>query len=370
MGNILDYIKEYGHFDFTEKPFNDVDGLILSQFSYLKMDGIVPEVGTSLPPIELRDIAVHDRLEEMFSDERYAKNNREFFNALVLTKRFGLLKLNHYINLISRRWEMQFSAVCVDLLNGTTCVIYRGTDETLIGWKEDFNMAFLTPIPAQIKAVDYLNYVAERISGDIIVGGHSKGGNLSVYAAMKCPKENRDRIIKILSYDGPGFLRETLEGSDFAQIKSRISKLVPGSSIVGMLLQTQEEYKVVECKKFGILQHDPFNWIVEEDDFVRRSDVNEAFLIQNMAITDWAVNTDPEKMRLVSDILLDVLVQSGVNDLNDLKKNHAELIKNFYQAIESIDDDEKEVIKTVAKGLGSSIVEKLKAQQSKVITGE
>lgn len=370
MGNIIDYINEYGHLDFIDKPFNDVDGLILSQFSYLKMDGIVPEVGTNSESIELRDIAVHEHLGEMFSDERYAKNNKEFFNALALSRRFGLIRLNHYINLISRKWEMQFSAVCCELSDGTTCVVYRGTDETIIGWKEDFNMAYLTPIPAQIKAVDYLNYVSERISGSFIVGGHSKGGNLSVYAAMKSPIEIRNRITKILSYDGPGFLKETLECSDFADIKSRITKLVPGSSIVGMLLQTQEDYGVVECKHFGILQHDPFNWIVEGDDFVRRSDVKDSFVLQNKVITEWATTTDPQTMRAFSNQLFDVVIKSGIDDLNDIKGNYTELIRQFTLALEDIDDNEKEMLKTIGKSLMSSIIETIKTQSGKARLGE
>ena len=150
------------------------------------------------------------------------------------------IRLNHYIDLISDKWEMQFSAVTAYLADGLTHVLFRGTDETMIGWKEDFNMAFMTPVPAQVKAVDYLHYAAERIRGGFSVGGHSKGGNLAVYSAMKCSRLVRERITSIYSQDGPGFTKETLEDGDFDAIKDRIQKYVPHSSIIGMLFQTQE----------------------------------------------------------------------------------------------------------------------------------
>lgn len=331
---------------------------------------MVPLVGSSDEYINLKDMANSSYVEELFVDERYAKDNRELFKAMVESNRFGSIKLGHHINLVSKRWELQFSAVCCVLSNGKTCVIYRGTDETIIGWKEDFNMAFTTPIRAQITSVDYLNYIAERVPGEFIVAGHSKGGNLAVYAAMKCPQQTRDRITKIYSFDGPGFTKEALADGAFDKIEDKICKLVPQSSIVGMLLQNQEDYHVVECASVGILQHNPFNWIVDGDDFVYRDDIRQMYRVQNDFIDKWTENTTPDEMRVFVDEIYNVLNYVGIENLNDFRGNYAELIKKFTHAIEDIQDEHKIILKLVFKHLLDAFISTLKNQPGISILNE
>ena len=359
LGNIIDYVKKYGHLSFEDKQFNKVDALILSQFSYFKLDDHIPAVGTMLPDVSIKSIAASDNVLSLFTDERYKKNNMELFEAMAASKRFGEIKLNHYIDVVSNKWEMQFSAVTAYAGN-IVHVIFRGTDETVIGWKEDFNMAFMTPIPAQVKAVDYLNYVAERINGDFSVGGHSKGGNLAVYSAMKCSKTVRDRITLIFSQDGPGFTRQTLEDADYDAIKDRILKYVPRSSIVGMLLQTQENYKVIEAASIGILQHDPFNWIVQDDDFVYRDDVAGRYVITDTSVNEWAKHADPEEMKIFIDKIYEVFVAAEVTDLNDFKGNISTLMRKAKRVLDNMDSEEKKRIKTVMSVLFLSVKEQIK----------
>ena len=366
MANIIDYIKEYGDLDFSQKEFNSVDGLILSQFSYLKLDEIVPGVGENRDNMELRDILYHPLYEQLYGDVRYEKNNRNLYETMAKSRRFGFIELNHYINLINVKWEMQFSAICCFLPGGGCCVTYRGTDENLISWKEDFNMAFLPTIPAQIKAMDYLNYVAERITGDFMLAGHSKGGNLSIYAAMKCPKETYERISRIYSFDGPGFLKTATSEKELAAIDDRLIKLVPHSSIVGMLLQEHESYTVVESKNFGILQHDPFNWVVEGDDFIYRNDINDLIMIHNEAINEWAKGSDTETLRAFGNQVYDIMIECGVNDLNDFKGNYGEIIRKFTHVVENMEIEQKDVFKKVIKALFDCVIETIKGQQGKL----
>ncbi|MBR6159642.1 MAG: DUF2974 domain-containing protein, partial [Lachnospiraceae bacterium] len=270
MKNIIDHIGRYGDFSFEEKPFGKVDALIFSQFAYFKLNGFVPFDGSFDNSVSIKEISQRQDVSELFSDERYAANNSALFYAMASSKRYAGVRLGNFIDLVSNKWEMQFSAVTFYITPDIAHVAFRGTDESIVGWKEDFNMTYMTPIPAQVKAVDYLHYAAERIKGDFTVGGHSKGGNLAVYSAMKCSRYVRERIKVIYSHDGPGFTKETLAGADFDAIKDRIQKFVPRSSIVGMLLQSQESYRVVEARSIGILQHDPFNWAIADDDFVYR----------------------------------------------------------------------------------------------------
>ncbi|MCR5590132.1 MAG: DUF2974 domain-containing protein [Lachnospiraceae bacterium] len=358
--NIIGYIEKYGSVPFAEKAFNKVDALILSQFSYFKLDGIVPEVGQDLPSVTVKSIAGNDSVSDLFADERYRKVNMELFDAMAASERFGTIKLNHCINLINSRWEMQFSAVTFEMADGKCHVVFRGTDETLVGWKEDFNMSFMTPVPAQVKAVDYLHYAAERIKGSFTVGGHSKGGNLAVYSAMKCSPLVRDRIELIYSQDGPGFTKETLADAEFDAVSGRIRKYVPRSSIIGMMLQSQEEYKVIEARSVGILQHDPFNWVVEDDDFVYRDDVAGRYSISDASVNEWADRADPEEMKLFVDRMYDVFVASGVSDLNDFKGNWATIMPKMKTAVDNMDPEDKKRIKAVLAVFLDSIKDQLK----------
>lgn len=347
MKNIIDYIGEYGKFSFSDKPFNKVDSLILTQFSYFKLNGFVPEVGTMKPGVTIRSIANRDDVSDMFTDERYRKNNEELFSAMAESNRFGNASLNHFIDLVSNKWEMQFSALCAYLPEECAHVVFRGTDETVVGWKEDFNMSYMTPIPAQVKAVDYLHYAAERIRGDFSVGGHSKGGNLAVYSAMKCSRLVRDRISSIYSMDGPGFTKETLEDAEFDAIKDRIQKYVPHSSIIGMLLQTQEEYRVIEARSVGILQHDPFNWAIDGDDFVYVKDPDARFGISDASVLEWTRRAKPEEMKVFVDKVYEVFTEAGINDLNDFRGNWSTIMVNAKSVLDSLDEEEKTRIKAV-----------------------
>ena len=181
-GTIIDYLKEYADVSLRDEPMNDVDSLVLCQFSYLKFDAVVPPVTEDKKPVSLQQIQEHPDYEKLYGDERYEKENRALFEAMRVCARFRNMKLNYYINIIETQsdFETQFSAVTFLLEDGTVYVAYRGTDETIVGWKEDFNMAFLSPVPGQELAVKYLNVVTERLQGKFYVGGHSKGGNLAV----------------------------------------------------------------------------------------------------------------------------------------------------------------------------------------------
>ncbi len=360
MKNIIDYIDRYGNRTFAEKPFNKVDALILSQFSYFKLNGFVPAVGTYEDNVTIKSISEAPGVEALFTDERYKKNNTELFDRMAASARFKNIGLNHYIDLVSNKWEMQFSAVTAYLDDGSAHIVFRGTDETIVGWKEDFNMSFMTPIPAQVKAVDYLHYAAERIKGNFSVGGHSKGGNLAVYSAMKCSKLVRERIDLIYSQDGPGFTRQTLEDADFDAIKDRIQKFVPHSSIIGMLLQSQEEYKVIEARSVGILQHDPFNWVVEDDDFVYRDDVAGRYELSDETVNKWAKSADPLEMKVLVDKIYEVFVEAGVSDLNDITGNIPQLMIKAKSVLDNMDDTDRDRVKAVISQFASIAMEQIK----------
>lgn len=367
MFSIIDYVKKYGDCTLEEKAFNEVDSLILSQLSYLKYDGIVPGINESKNSVVMKDVYEHEDYDKLFSDKRYEKHNRELFFAAMNSKRFGSMRMNNYISILDEEWELQFSAMTF-IFDAIMFVAFRGTDENLIGWKEDFNMAFLTPIPAQEKAVQYLNIVAIDYMGTIMVGGHSKGGNLAVYASMKCMGDIKEKIVQIYSMDGPGFRPEILEADEFEKIVDRIKKLVPHSSIVGMVLSTQEPYEVVECKNFSILQHDPYNWLVNGDQFIKVTAVYRHKVIQDDSVNRWVYQLSEEELSVFGDNIYSIITASGAKTLLDFGKDPAKKSKAMMEAVDKLDDDSREMIKVIigrlidemTSGVRDAVVDKIK----------
>lgn len=352
-GTIIDYLKEYADVSLKDEPMNDVDSLVLCQFSYLKFDGLVPLVTENGRSVSLQQLYEHSDYEKLYGDERYEKENRALFEAMRKCVRFRNMKLNCYINIIEAQadFETQFSAVTFLLEDGTMYVAYRGTDETMVGWKEDFNMAFLSPVPGQEFAVKYLNMVTARLPRDFYVGGHSKGGNLAVYAAMNCYPQARDRIRKIYSMDGPGFRPEVLEKCDFGQIEERTCKILPHSSLVGMLFEKNIRYQVVESRTFGLAQHNPFTWLVKDGHFVTVSDIYESRRFMDDTLNEWILSLDEQSLRTFVDTLFQILAASESDNLIDFTANLKRSMTGILGAMKDLDEDTQKGLRQAVKAL-------------------
>lgn len=370
-GTIIDYLKEYANVSLKDEPMNDVDSLVLCQFSYLKFDGIVPPVTVNEKPVSLQQLYEHPDYEKLYGDERYEKENRALFEAMRKCVRFRNMKLNCYINIIETQadFETQFSAVTFLLEDGTMYVAYRGTDETIVGWKEDFNMAFLSPVPGQELAIKYLNMVTERLPRDFYVGGHSKGGNLAVYAAMNSAPQVQDRILKIYSMDGPGFRPEVLEKYDFGKIEERTCKILPHSSLVGMLFEKDIRYQVVESRTFGLAQHNPFTWLVQDGNFVTVSDIYESRRFVDDTLNEWILSLDEQSLRTFVDTLFQILSASESDNLIDLTANLKRSMTGIRGAMKDLDEDTQKALKQTMKALfeiaGMRMKQEFKARTQK-----
>ncbi|MDE6673830.1 MAG: DUF2974 domain-containing protein, partial [Acetatifactor sp.] len=352
-GTIIDYLKEYAKVSLKDEPINDVDSLILCQFSYLKFDGLVPLVTENSRSVSLQQIYEHPDYEKLYGDERYEKENRALFEAMRKCVRFRSMKLNCYINIIRTQsdFETQFSAVTFLLEDGSMYVAYRGTDETIVGWKEDFNMAFLSPVPGQEYAVKYLHMVTSRLPRDFYIGGHSKGGNLALYAAMRCAPQVQDRIIKIYSMDGPGFRPEVLEKLDFGRIEERTCKILPHSSLVGMLFEKDIRYQVVESRTFGLAQHNPFTWLVQEGHFVTVSDIYETRRFMDDTLNEWILSRDEQSLRTFVDTLFLILSASEADNLIDFTADLKRSMSGILGAMKGLDEDTQKALKQTVKAL-------------------
>ena len=351
MGTVLDYLEEYGSYTFREKPINEVDSLALCQLSYLKFDGFVPGVYENCASVTLKSLLEHEDYEKLFADVRYEKPNRALFTNMLKSKRFSNLKLNCYINIVEEKWETQFAAVTFILDDGTVSVAYRGTDESIVGWKEDFNMAFCQPIPGQEYSARYLNMVARRFRRPFYVGGHSKGGNLAVYSAMNCDSDIQDRIIRVYSLDGPGFRPEILENCNYDLIAGRVVKFLPHSSLVGILFESDMHFQVVESKTLGLMQHDLYTWRVKGDCLVRANDIYEHRKRMGNNLNQWILSLEEEKLRIFVETLFKVLAASQADNLIDFTAEWKRSVNGIVAAVKDVDEETASILKEVIKSL-------------------
>lgn len=345
------YLEEYGDVPFSERPMNDVDSLVLCQFAYLKFDGMVPDIKDNKGSVTLRELVSHPDREQLFADERFEKDNRRLFEGMLRGRRFCNMKINCHINVIEKEWETQFSAVTFILDDGTIYVAFRGTDETIVGWKEDFNMAFLSPVPGQALSAKYLNMVTNRFPNDFYVGGHSKGGNLAVYSAMNCAPHVQKRIRKVYSMDGPGFHPRTLENCDYDRIADKVVKILPHSSMVGMIFEWDTRYRVVEARHFGFAQHNPYNWKVKDGEFVEAEDIYERARHKSNTLNEWIVAQDEEHIRLFVDTLYEVISASEADDLIAITTDWKRSMLGMIAALREVDDETTQVLQRIIKDL-------------------
>ena len=346
---MLDYLKTYGDVPFEQKPLGEVDSLILCQFAYLKFDGIVPGVYDNKPSVSMEDLFIHQDYEKLFRNTWFVKKNKELFEKMYESRRFHNLRMNCYINIIETEWETQFSAITFLLDDGSIYVAYRGTDETIVGWKEDFNMSFMTPVPGQSFSVKYLNMVVGKLHCPFYVGGHSKGGNLAVYAAMNCPKELQEYIIRVYNMDGPGFRPEVLDSCDYSAIEEKVVKIIPHSSVVGLVFEQSDKYKIVKSKALGLLQHDTYSWLVRYGRFVDAGPFFQGHKFANDTMNEWILSLEEEKRRIFVDTVYQIITAAEKDNLIELSADWVKSLGCVATALKEMDEPTTEALKEVLK---------------------
>lgn len=352
MGTMIDYLREYGDYTFSEKPLNEVDSLILSQFAYLKFDGLAPEEGSDAPAVTVEELDAHKDRDKLFADERYREPNTELFEGMKNSIRFRTLRMKAYVNMVETEQETQFAAITFLLDDGMVYIAYRGTDESIVGWKEDFNLAFSEPVLGQLRSVEYLNQTAAEFEGGFYVGGHSKGGNFAVYAAMNCEAGIRERIVRIYSHDGPGFRPEIRQAGHYEEIAERVTKIIPHSSLVGMLLESHAEgYIVVESRSFGLLQHNPYTWLVKEDAFVRVKDIYKRQKFMDETLNKWILSLDEAQIHSFVDTLYEVVSASRAVTLMDFTADWKRSMTAVAAAAKGLDEETSAMMRRVIASL-------------------
>lgn len=360
METILEYLKKYGNISFKEMKFNEVDALILSQFVYLKWDRDIPGIMDAAESVSLAELQEKMDRSFVFCDERYLKKNLGLFEGMAGGKRFGNMKCNYYTNIVDEVVETQFCALTVFPEDAHPVVIFRGTDETIIGWKEDFNMAFEKPVAGQRLAALYLNQVAMKFQEPFQICGHSKGGNLAVYSALNAQESLQTRIEKIYSFDGPGFRKEVLDCEDFARISGKICKLIPHSSLVGMLLEKYEDYEVVDSYYFGVLQHDPYSWKIHGKKVKRVSQMDRARLLKSEAFNEWLLQLNEHQLLLFVDTMFDILKETDIKTTRELQGDLKNSLTKILEVGKQMDEQSREDLLEMAKSYFEILCENTK----------
>ena len=333
MADLFDYLIWRGDLPMDLVPPNPVDTLIFSELSYIGFEGLVP--GDFLHPVPLK-VAAEAFLMLPDRDERVrVKRDADLLAACAATERFGHLKLAFYRSELLPQMQSQFAALTWLLPDGTAMITYRGTDMTITGWKEDFNMSFQSSVPAQEKALWYLEAFARVHMGPIRLTGHSKGGNLAVYAAARTVPENQERILSVHNHDGPGFHSAMLRDPGYREILERVRTFVPQSSVVGMLLEHEEPYTVVKSRQLSLLQHEPYSWEVQGGDFVRMEEVDDSSRFVDQTIKQWLSTTSMEERNAFVDAVYELLTLGQIDDLREVI-----LPKNVLRYLRMLSTDE------------------------------
>lgn len=351
MKNIIDYVKEYGIHTFSEEPLNEVDALVLSQMAYLNFAPFVPGLEEYNAPVSIQSISSHPEYDKLPDGYWYKEENMALFTAAAASVRFGSLKLNYYMNVVNEDKEAQFSAITYVLEDKNVFIAYRGTDATLIGWKEDLNLAFSKPVYSQRLSVKYMETVAGYIGGDFYAGGHSKGGNLAMYAAMNCSEDARENLIRVYCNDGPGFRPEILQAGNYEAIAERAVKFIPRSSVVGVLLESQNFYELVESGSIGMLQHNSFSWKVEGTSFVRAKNMKESKLFLDSAMNEWIMSLSEEELHSFIDTFYHVISASEAKDVFQLGANWRKSMQSMGEALREIDEETGKAIRKMIRAL-------------------
>ena len=344
--NMFEYVKKYGNYTFEAEPFNEVDNVIFSQIPYLPLTGIVSGFGHRAISLERTAKLLDKKLkkkQKVLTARLYKKIHRLLL-IMSTTPRYKDILLYNYIQIIDH--DRQFGAVTLRLPDNSVYVSYEGTDSSISGWYEDACMTYTFPVPAQELAVQYLKRTIRLLDSNVRVGGHSKGGNLAVYAALEAPFYIKNKIIKIYNNDGPGFFKELFDTRKYQKLLPKIQKIVPRESVIGMCLYQAEDITIIKSKSKRILQHDPFNWQIDNVKFA--SDTLSDFS-KNVSLktNDWLDKLNKEERQRCIEDLFDALTSSDINatyHLYSITKT-----KNFLKNLYHINDSSKENLIDVFK---------------------
>ncbi len=356
MNKMMDYLNWRGDIPFSVSPMNDADLFLMSKIGAIDWTGIIDRDGAPVP--------LFYAAEQYFM--RYGQEGAETvklagINLIPVIKtasqceRFRNLGLSGFINIVEERKTEQFSALVVDLPDDVHFITFRGTDDNILAWKENFYLSCSDYVSAQRDALSYLRYRSTLFDGPMIIGGHSKGGNLAIYAACTAEETLKNRIQAIYSFDGPGFRASYYDSPGYKSVKDRIHKIIPKNSLVGTLLDNPKGVVTVNCEDFGINGHDGFNWETNADGFVKCSSLSKSSRVFDTSIDSVLSSMDIDDRREFIDSLFDILDSSGATTVTELTgKGRKAMLSLGFDLLR--DDETKQFITSVIRQIAKDYV--------------
>lgn len=359
MANIKDYLLWRGDLPINRKfKFNEIDSMILARFSYLLFDKI------NIAPKE-KIASISEKMKDIDNEQFLYNGDKELITYLGKSKRFKDLYVTDYIKINDREIEKQFAAITIHISNREIYISFIGTDMTIYGWKEDFNMAFMDNVPCQISGKEYLERIAKKYPNKkILIGGHSKGGNVAIYSAITTQEKIQKRIIKVYNYDGPGFNKNIINkyGNDI--IMNKIETYIPQDSIIGRLLSHNEKTTVVLSTEKGILQHDIYSWQVLKDDLIKLEKNTETSEVIDRTLTDWLETTTVEQRKAFVDLVFELFYSTDADTFIEISKSFSTSIPKMLKKYGKISAEDKKIMTQMIKILISSYMSTLKEKRN------
>ena len=348
MGIIFDYLDQVAYDSIYDTPFNELDMLMLTELTYLPFDQIVSDQMS--PDCTCRLFEAAEKLPQDLS-MLVTKNRLKLLEKVASSTRFKNIKLMGYVNDIDPDVQKQFAAMIFKIKPETYVLTFRGTDDSIIGWKEDFHMTYMDQVPAQKTAVNYLRKAMDALPGQFILTGHSKGGNLASYAASQIESEYQERIQIIYSYDAPGLNHSVITSQGYQTISDKIKRYIPQGSIVGMMLETPKQAQIVKSTAIGgLAQHDTFTWQISDQTFVLLDNLNPDSLQVDKTLKNWVDSVSDEELKDFFDLFFGLILDAGISSINDLTKleNFNKILAVFENA-NALTDQEREMLTRLAK---------------------
>ena len=378
MPYLLDYL-EAKLASFEDEPLNPVDSAALTQLCMVRGEDVLPPLeerksfaglrailrnvtSRETRSVPIRDMLLAEHFPGMFTglDPKNIKLN---LFALAASPRFRTMCAHDYLSLFDAEQETQFAAMTFTAKKQFVYVGFRGTDTSLAGWKENFNMAFADAVPAQHQAERYLEAIAAKTTGPLYVGGHSKGGNLAEYAALKASPETQARIERVFIHDGPGFKEGTFSDKDYEPLQGRIHKTIPTESFVGILLESQAPVHVVKSRAKGLDQHSVFSWEVDDalDDFAYAGEMPESTKLMAESLRAWLARFDDREREAVVESVFRAIEASGADDAGDLLSGGSKSIAILVDALKKAEVSDRDTLIDAGKTFIGAAVDRAAA---------
>ena len=352
MKNMLDYIKEFGHVSFEERAFSEIDALVLTELEYLPLEKVVPSDENGENFVTVKEIAeyMQEHKQELFAENpmMMTEERHEVSQVIADAPRYQSLKFFGVVSEWDKDTTKQFAAVTVEVEPSVRLVVFRGTDDTLIGWKEDFLMTYSPLVAAQTDAKEYLAKQASLWGGDLMISGHSKGGNLAIYAAATQEEDVQLRIVDIFCFDSPGLYRSVLETKGYQNIVPLAMRYIPQDSLVGLMLESEVPYVIVKSNATGAMQHSAMTWEIENGQFIKMEKLTKNSQLNDQTFKKWTESVSDEELELFWNVFFELLFNAGIDTVNDLYGQFMHYVQEFLKAAGNMDEEKRELLTRIA----------------------